>query len=127
MPSKEKSPEEFDLERFVDMFDEALASNDERVINALRNLMMMVILTKPEGRKDAAAGPLRQLFEDVNILSRKINFMELELNRLKVQPYQMDPTSPDPYRYPPQTWPSTTSKPYDLGTFTYTTQTTKTK
>ena len=43
---REKDQADFDLERFIEMFDEALTSNDERVINALRSLMMMVILTK---------------------------------------------------------------------------------
>ena len=82
--AREKGPADFDLERFIDMFDEALTSKDERVVNALRSLMMMVILTKPETRNptgDRNNGPLRQLFEDMNNLNRRIQRMEDEINR----------------------------------------------
>ena len=74
--AREKQQADFDLERFIDMFDEALTSNDERVINALRSLMMMVILTKPEGRKDVRIGPLRQLYDDMSQLHRRIDRVE---------------------------------------------------
>jgi hypothetical protein len=79
MGSREKHQADFDLERFIDMFDEALTSNDERVINALRSLMMMVVLTKPESRNeghDMNRGPLRQLFEDLHNLNRRMHSME---------------------------------------------------
>ena len=60
---------DFDLERFIEMFDEALTSQDPRVINALRSLMMIVTLTRPEGRDngihDRNAGPLRRLYDDL--------------------------------------------------------------
>lgn len=77
--AREKGPADFDLERFIDMFDEALTSRDERVVNALRSLMMMVILTKPESRNevmDRNRGPLRQLFDDMNNLNRRMHHME---------------------------------------------------
>jgi hypothetical protein len=44
MSSREKDQADFDLDRFIDMFDEALTSKDDRVVNALRQLMMMVII-----------------------------------------------------------------------------------
>jgi hypothetical protein len=80
--AREKVQADFDLERFIDMFDEALTSQDERVVNALRSLMMMVILTKPETRNpmtDRNAGPLRQMFDDMNNLNRRMHSMEQEV------------------------------------------------
>ena len=48
---REKDAADYDLERFTEMFDQALTSNDPRVKNALRQLMMMVILTDTDIRK----------------------------------------------------------------------------
>jgi hypothetical protein len=70
---------DFDLERFVNMFDEALTSRDPRVIDALRGLMMMVTLTRCETRhvmEDRQQGPLRRLVQDVNALHNRISRME---------------------------------------------------
>jgi hypothetical protein len=83
MSSSEKTQADFDLERFIDMFDEALTSNDERVVNALRSLMMMVILTKSEERKNADIGPLRQIFEDMHQLNRNFHDVSERLRRLE--------------------------------------------
>jgi hypothetical protein len=89
--AREKGPADFDLERFIDMFDEALTSQDERVVNALRSLMMMVILTKPETRNpmaDRVNGPLRQMFDDVNNLTRRMHRLEDEIRALPSQSVQ---------------------------------------
>jgi hypothetical protein len=93
--AREKDQADFDLERFVDMFDEALISQDPRVVNALRSLMMMVTLTRPESR-DRNSGPLRRLFEDVNHLNRRMHGMEDEIRRLgnRTESYK------DKYSYP---------------------------
>ena len=93
--AREKDSADFDLERFVDMFDEALTSLDPRVVNALRSLMMMVTLTRPESR-DRNSGPLRRLFEDVNHLNRRMHGMEDEIRRLgnRTESYK------DKYSYP---------------------------
>jgi len=83
--AREKDQADFDLERFVDMFDEALTSRDPRVMDALRGLMMMVTLTRPESRDsglhDRNAGPLRRLYEDMNQLHRRIERMEQQLSQ----------------------------------------------
>lgn len=87
--AREKTEADFDLERFIEMFDEALTSKDERVVNALRSLMMMVILTKPEGRNqvgDRNSGPLRQLYDDLHHLNRRMHSMEDNIRR--VEEYQ---------------------------------------
>lgn len=83
--ARERDQADFDLDRFIDMFDEAVSSRDPRVVDALRSLMMMVILTKPESRDsglhDRNVGPLRRLYEDVNHLNRRLHTLEDELRR----------------------------------------------
>jgi hypothetical protein len=95
--AREKDQADFDLERFVDMFDEALTSQDPRVMNALRSLMMMVTLTRPESRDsglhDRNHGPLRRLYEDVNHLNSRLHRMEDEVR-------QMRNSYKDKYSYP---------------------------
>ena len=87
--AREKDQADFDLERFVDMFDEALISQDPRVMNALRSLMMMVTLTRPESRDsglhDRNHGPLRRLYEDVNHLNSRLHRMEDDVRQMKNQ------------------------------------------
>ena len=94
--AREKDQADFDLERFVDIFDEALTSQDPRVMNALRSLMMMVTLTRPETStpQDGRHGALRRLIEDVNHLNNRLHRMEHELDKLK----RSIPTQPEyPY------------------------------
>lgn len=70
---------DFDMERFVDLFDEAMTSSDPRVIETLRKLMMIVALTRPEDRShsiDRRTGPLRQMYEDVRSCHRRISDLE---------------------------------------------------
>ena len=93
--AREKDQADFDLERFIDMFDEALTSNDERVINALRSLMMMVILTKPEGRKGATIGPLRRVFDDQNNIIRRLERMESEMRSISAMTTRYGTTAVD--------------------------------
>lgn len=85
MSTREKTQDDFDLERFIDMFDTALTSKDERVINALRSLLMIVTLTAPEsdGRAENQIGPLRQIFQDMRELSKRIRSLEdTEMKRM---------------------------------------------
>jgi hypothetical protein len=82
---------DFDLERFINMFDEALTSRDPRVIDALRGLMMTVTLTRSETRdvmEDRRTGPLRRLVEDVNDLHRRISHLENTQSRYGAKPAQ---------------------------------------
>lgn len=84
--AREKDQADFDLERFVDMFDEAMTSQDPRVMRALRDLMMMVTLTRPEshggGLVDRQRGPLRRLYEDIYHLNNRLGRVEEEHNDL---------------------------------------------
>ena len=83
---REKDQADWDLERCFEMFDEALISKDERVVNALRNLLMVVTLTAPESDLsgiDSRQGPLRRMIEDQRNLIRRLNAMEDSLGQLK--------------------------------------------
>jgi hypothetical protein len=82
--AREADQADFDLERFIDMFDEALTSQDPRVMDALRGLMMMVVLTRPESKTAHSRnhGPLRRLFEDMNHLNRRMHDMEDKVNAM---------------------------------------------
>ena len=82
--AREKDQADFDLERFVDMFDEAMTSQDPRVMDSLRSLMMMVLLTRPEIKTEHSRnnGPLRRLFEDMNHLNRRMHDMEEKINAM---------------------------------------------
>ena len=84
--AREKDQADCDLERFIDMFDEALTSKDPRVVNALRSLMMMVTLTRPEsndaGMLDRQRGPLRRLYEDIYHLNNRLGRIEEDHHRL---------------------------------------------
>lgn len=80
--SREKTQADFDLERMISVLDEAMTSDDPRVLECLRNLMMIVSLVKPEVRGEHHArrnGPLRQLFEDMHELNRRLARVEGEL------------------------------------------------
>jgi hypothetical protein len=77
--AREKDQADFDLERFVDMFDTAMMSDDPRVVETLRKLMMIVALTRPESgdhRQDRQHGPLRRMFEDMHHINRRMHDME---------------------------------------------------
>jgi hypothetical protein len=87
--AREKDQADFDLERFVNLFDEAMTSKDPRVVETLRNLLMMVTLTRPESRDsglhDCNHGPLRRLYEDVNHLNSRLHRMEDEIQQIRNQ------------------------------------------
>lgn len=85
MSMREKDQADFDLERFVDMFDEAMTSKDPRVVETLRSLLMIVTLTRPESNMEQGRreGPLRRLFEDMNTLNRSVGRLQEEINDLR--------------------------------------------
>jgi hypothetical protein len=94
---REPDQADFDLERFIDMFDEAMTSKDPRVIETLRSLLMIVTLTRPEARPghDRNSGPLRRLFEDLHDLNRRVTRHADELQNLTNKLTRSD----QPYRW----------------------------
>ncbi len=85
---REKDSADYDLERLTELFDEALTSDDPRVKNALRQLMMMVILTSDEHEdKDKGMygrrGPMRRMQEDLADLRRAVSDLRQEIQILQ--------------------------------------------
>jgi len=101
---REKDQADFDLERFIDMFDQAMVSKDPRVTDALRSLMMMVILTKPEVNAvpavDRERGPLRRMYDDLGNINRRLTRMEDEHRQYASQERLRNATWDDFKRYP---------------------------
>ena len=83
--AREKDQADFDLERFIDLFDVAMTSKDPRVVETLRNLLMIVTLTRPEtyNSHDRNSGPLRRLLDDMHHLHRRVSRVEEEQRELQ--------------------------------------------
>ena len=98
---REKDQADFDLERFVEMFDEALMSQDPRVMKTLRDLMMIVTLTRPESRNsglhDRNAGPLRRVLEDMSNLNRRLIDLEGEVRSARYEKERSWPEREEKY------------------------------
>jgi hypothetical protein len=73
---REKDSADFDLEAFVDLFDEALTSDDPSVQKTLQHLMVICALARNHARHDSRNGPLRRLFEDIKHLNSRLNNLE---------------------------------------------------
>lgn len=103
MSSREKDQADFDLEKFVDLFDTAMSSDNPTIQRALRNLLMIAAMVDAEtANKDA--GPLRRLVEDIKHLNRRISDMEIKQS-----------WAPPAYPYNP---PSTTTPNIPAGPYT---------
>jgi DNA repair ATPase RecN len=86
---REKNSSDYDLERLTELFDTALTSDDPRVKNALRQLMMMVILTSADHEDQdkirGRQGPMRRMAEDIRDLHRSVESLRQELHHLQKQ------------------------------------------
>ena len=70
------------LESLAEMLDTALTSQDPRVVSALRQLMIMVALTRPDAAADKnTLGPIRRLMSRVDDLHQRMERLEYELSR----------------------------------------------
>lgn len=97
--------EEFDLEKFVDMFDTAMCSDNPTVQKCFKNLLLVVAIAHAEDVTDKTDGPLRGLVRRIDELERKLSNLEyLQHNIYKDNvnnPYQ-----PTPYKHTP-VWTTT--------------------
>lgn len=88
---REKDSADYDLERLTELFDEALTSDDPRVKNALRQLMMIVVLTsedhedREKQRLTSRVGPMRRMQEDLRDLMRTVQDLKHEIQNLQKQ------------------------------------------
>lgn len=129
MSMREKTQADFDLERITQLFDQALTSKDERVVNALRSLLMVVALTDPEtSNQDLRQGPFRQLQEELKQLRNQIISLEMQVSQLRNPPerapYGGGPGNPyGPYVNPGSpygpTWTGTSTDPNTPWTTSY--------
>jgi hypothetical protein len=89
MPNTElQDHDDLSLERLVDMFDLALTSSDPRIIDALRNLMMISTLVAPETTSRKAPGPLRKIMQHIESVDRRVSQLErsASYNNIKYGP-----------------------------------------
>ena len=121
MPSREKDSADFDLEAFIDLFDEALTSDDPSVQKTLQHLMVIAALARNHARHDHREGPMRRMFENQRDLIRRLERLESDQNKrvypgggsVPLGPYVPSPTTwpgsggplwpPHPGTYPPGT------------------------
>jgi hypothetical protein len=130
MSAREKDSADFDLEAFIDLFDEALTSDDPSVQKTLQHLMVITALARSHaGHHDRGQGPMRRMYQDLYDINRRLKRLELDQESRKVYPgggTPMPGTIPlGPY-YPPTTigpntgspWPSNpgTIPPFPPGT-----------
>lgn len=123
MSTREKDSADFDLEAFIDLFDEALASDDEAVQKTLQHLMVIAALARNHAQHDRRNGPLRRMYDDQSEILRRLDRLERETRSgEKVFPggglTQITPLGP--YQVPNTTtqWPTNTGTipPYPPGT-----------
>lgn len=74
--SREKDQADFDLESFIELFDEALTSDDPSVQKTLQHLMIIVALARNHKQHNRTNGPLRRLFDDMRELHRRLERLE---------------------------------------------------
>jgi len=74
--ARDKDQADFDLERFMELFDEALTSNDPRIKSALGHLMTITAICIDHSTPNVHNGPLRRVFEDQRDILRRIERLE---------------------------------------------------
>ena len=111
MSMREKDSSDFDLELFIDLFDEALTSDDPSVQKTLQHLMVITALARNHAKHDRFEGPLRRLFDNVHNLNRRLDRLESENARRSAPSYPGGGNVPlGPY-YPPSVSPGTGTWP----------------
>jgi hypothetical protein len=75
--AREKDQADFDLEAFIELFDEALTSDDPSVQKTLQHLMVICALARNHDNHNPRVGPLRRIFEDQNHILRRLERLEV--------------------------------------------------
>ncbi len=75
--ARERDQADFDLEAFIDLFDEALTSDDPSVQKTLQHLMVIAALARNHNNHDRRNGPLRRLFDDQAEIIRRLERLEV--------------------------------------------------
>lgn len=77
--------DDFDFDKILDIFDQALTSTDPRVMKALRSLLTIVVLTAPDTSADQAiaVGPIRAMRDSMRKLDSRVARMEHEVRTIQ--------------------------------------------
>ena len=111
-----KDQKDFDLEQIVRVIDQALESDDQRIKDALRQLMTITVLCTAEHPDQMLKnGPLARVFEDYHNLARRLSSLEDDVRKIQwdQQKKQVEPFTPpynpgSPFGPNPTTgWPGT--------------------
>jgi hypothetical protein len=84
--AREKDSADFDLEAFIDLFDEALTSDDPSVQKTLQHLMVICALARNHAQHDRRNGPMRRMFEDQHTILRRLERLESDQQNKRVYP-----------------------------------------
>jgi hypothetical protein len=98
---REKTQADYEIERMFAYLDEAMTSKDDRVQSALRGLLTIIELTRPQddGRMavETKHGPLRQMQEDLKSIRSRLANVENEVRqRNSYIPPTVNPYMPGP-------------------------------
>ena len=99
---REKDSADFDLEAFIDLFDEALTSDDPSVQKTLQHLMVIAALARNHDKHNSRNGPLRRMYEDLRDIHRRLERLE---------------TGNSSFGRPNTGWPGGGYNPHQHGTF----------
>jgi hypothetical protein len=111
---REKDSADFDLDAFIDLFDEAITSDDPNVQKTLQHLMVIAALARNHNQHNHRNGPLRRLFEDLRDINNRLGHLETNLRGYQKgygpvpTPYPGMPLNPVPVWTAPTTgtqWP----------------------
>lgn len=67
--------DEFDIEKFIDLFDTAMTSDNPTVRRAFKNLLIVAALVDSEA-PPRSVGPMRGLYNQIDELRRRISQIE---------------------------------------------------
>jgi hypothetical protein len=76
--AREKDQADFDLEAFIDLFDEALTSEDPSVRQTLQHLMVIAALARNHAKHDRHNGPLRRMYDNHHDILRRLDRLEVD-------------------------------------------------
>ena len=104
---REKDSADFDLEAFIDLFDEALTSDDPGVQKTLQHLMVIAALARNHAKHDHRDGPMRRMFENQRDLIRRLERLESDNQNKHKQVYPGGGSGPFGPYVPNTPWPGT--------------------
>lgn len=108
--AREKDQADFDLESFIELFDEALTSDDPSVQKTLQHLMVICALARNHQNHSPRSGPLRRLYEDMHNMNRRLERLETGNSTLGGG-YRAAPMPGTPIPVGPTIWPPGVTQP----------------